>query len=258
MVALNRRAAELMEQFEVHACTDVTGFGLLGHLKSMAAASKVDVELAWEDIPLLPGVVDCVAAGIVPGGVERNRESSAGAVAAIDGVDPACLDILCDAQTSGGLLISLPGGAAEALVARLRAEGMEEAAVVGRVAAEGTGRITVSSRSAVMKKHHAAPMSALVGVMSTKEKDAMPCCEHDQDPVGPSCRDGLNDPAALSGAESVTDSSPSRQEGPTAAGETREKFQAFLEAANGPGLRRPGRSGRWPLPWPCWPVAALA
>ena len=89
MVALNRRAAELMGQFEVHACTDVTGFGLAGHLKSMAAASKVDVELAWEQLPLLPGVLDCIAAGIVPGAVERNRESSGGAVAAVDGVDPA-------------------------------------------------------------------------------------------------------------------------------------------------------------------------
>ena len=55
----------------------------------MAAASKVDIELAWEDIPLLPGVLDCVAAGIVPGAVERNRESSGDALAAIDGVDPA-------------------------------------------------------------------------------------------------------------------------------------------------------------------------
>ena len=119
----------------------------------MAAASKVDVELAWEDIPLLPGVLDCVAAGIVPGAVERNRESSGDALAAIDGVDPAWIDILFDAQTSGGLLISLPGEAAEALVARLRAEGMEEAAVVGRVVAEGTGRIR-RSRSAVMKYRH--------------------------------------------------------------------------------------------------------
>ena len=108
MAALNRRAAELMGQFEVHACTDVTGFGLLGHLKSMAAASRVDVELAWDDLPLLPGVLDCVAAGIVPGAVERNRESSGDALAAIDGVDPAWIDILFDAQTSGGLLISLP------------------------------------------------------------------------------------------------------------------------------------------------------
>ena len=143
MAALNRRAAELMGQFEVHACTDVTGFGLLGHLKSMAAASRVDVELAWDDMPLLPGVLDCVAAGIVPGAVERNRESSGDALAAIDGVDPAWIDILFDAQTSGGLLISLPGGAAEALVAQAArgrdGRGRSHRPRRGR----GTGRINV-------------------------------------------------------------------------------------------------------------------
>jgi selenide,water dikinase len=198
MAALNRRAAELMGQFEVHACTDVTGFGLLGHLKSMAAASKVDVELAWEDLPLLPGVLDCVAAGIVPGSVERNRESSAGALAAIDGVDPAWIDILFDAQTSGGLLISLPGGAAEALVARLRAEGMEGASVVGRVVAEGTGRIFVRGGDGRPRRQE------------PEETDAMSCCGGDQDQP--------QDLPPAADAEAA-----------------REKFHAFLEAANGPG-----------------------
>ncbi len=198
MAALNRRAAELMEQFEVHACTDVTGFGLLGHLKSMAAASKVDVELVWEDLPLLPGVLDCVAAGIVPGAVERNRESSADALAAVDGVEPAWIDILFDAQTSGGLLISLPGGAAEALVARLRAQGMEEASVVGRVVAEGTGRIFVRGRDHRPRRQE------------PEETDAMSCCGGDQEPS--------KDLPPVAGAEG-----------------SRETFHAFLEAANGPG-----------------------
>ncbi len=205
MAALNRRAAELMEQFEVHACTDVTGFGLLGHLKSMAAASKVNVELAWDDLPLLPGVLDCVAAGIVPGAVERNRESSGGAVAAIDGVDPAWIDILFDAQTSGGLLISLPGEAADALVARLRAEGMEEAAVVGRVVAEGTGRIFVCGG----EKRPRRP--------EPKETDVMRCCGHDEDPSKDVPPAVAADPPAAG------------------AGKTREMFHAFLEAANAPG-----------------------
>jgi AhpD family alkylhydroperoxidase len=198
MTALNRRAAELMGEFEVHACTDVTGFGLLGHLKSMAAASKVDVELAWDDLPLLPGVLDCLAAGIVPGAVERNRESAADALVAVEGVDAACIDVLFDAQTSGGLLISLPGAAAGALVARLRAEGMEEAAVVGRVTAEGTGRITVrgAGRQPLRQER--------------KETDSMSCCSHEQKP-------SQDLPAAAAGEE------------------TRQKFQAFMEAANGPG-----------------------
>jgi selenide,water dikinase len=197
MAALNRRAAELMIEFEAHACTDVTGFGLLGHLKSMAAASRVDVELAWDELPLLPGVLDCVAAGIIPGSVERNRESSADALAAVEGADPAWIDILFDAQTSGGLLISLPGGAAEALVARLRREGMEEAAIVGRVVAEGTGRISVRGPAG-------GP-----GRQERKETHAMSCCGDARDPSKAL-------PAAV-GAEAT------------------EKFRAFLDAANGPG-----------------------
>jgi selenide,water dikinase len=196
MTRLNRRAAELMSQFNAHACTDITGFGLLGHLKAMAAASKVDIELLWEDIPLLPGVLECVAAGIIPGAVERNRESSADALAGIEGVDPAQIDILFDAQTSGGLLISLPGGAADSLVAQLRAEGMEDASVIGRVMAEGTGRIRVRSQ-------RGRPMP-----QELKEIDVMPCCE-DQNPK--------NIPATV-GSE-----------------ETPERFRAFLEVANAPG-----------------------
>jgi selenide,water dikinase len=198
MSTLNRRAAELMGQFEVHACTDVTGFGLLGHLKSMAAASKVDVELAWEDIPLMPGVLACAAAGIIPGSVERNRDSSGDALAATDGADPACIDILFDPQTSGGLLISLPSGPAEELVARLRAEGMEEAAVIGRVVAEGTGRISVCGRGSL-------PLSP-----QRKETDAMNCCGDSQ--------------------------VPAKEPQPAAdAPETPEMFHAFLQAANAPG-----------------------
>ena len=87
MAALNRRAAELMDQFDAHACTDVTGFGLLGHLKSMAAASRVDIELAADSLPLLAGVLELAAAGVLPGAVERNKESSGDALAAVEGAD---------------------------------------------------------------------------------------------------------------------------------------------------------------------------
>jgi selenide,water dikinase len=207
MAALNRRAAELMAEFEVHACTDVTGFGLLGHLKSMAAASKVDVDLAWDDLPLLPGVLDCVAAGIVPGAAERNRKASGDALVAVEGVDAEWLDILFDPQTSGGLLISLPGEAAEALVRRLRAEGMEQAAIVGHVVAEGTGRIRVAGKSGRQLQQPTRP----------KETSAMPsCCDDDQ-------------PQAAGKGDSST----------AADAETGEKFKAFLEAANGPGALEP-------------------
>ena len=89
MAALNKRAAELMLQFETHACTDVTGFGLMGHLAAMASAARVDVEILWDDVPLLPGVLQCAADNILPGAVERNKESSGGALAASDGLEPA-------------------------------------------------------------------------------------------------------------------------------------------------------------------------
>ena len=107
MAALNKAAAEIMLASGAHGCTDVTGFGLMGHLAEMAAGSRVNVEIVWDDLPLLPGVLECAAAGIIPGSVERNRESCAAAVTSGRGVTPAMLDVCMDAQTSGGLLIAI-------------------------------------------------------------------------------------------------------------------------------------------------------
>jgi selenide, water dikinase len=144
MAALNKRAAELMVQFEAHACTDVTGFGLMGHLAAMAAAGRIDVEILWDDVPLLPGVLQCAGRQYPAGrggaeqGIERRsvgRQRGTGA--------RRRLDILFDAQTSGGLLIAVAESVAAALIDALRAEGCPEAAVIGRVIGEGSGRIFV-------------------------------------------------------------------------------------------------------------------
>lgn len=143
MAALNRQASELMLDFGAEACTDVTGFGLFGHLGAMAAASQVDVEVVWDDLPLLPGVCDCAAQGIFSGAVERNRDSSAACVVAGEQVDAAMLDVGFDPQTSGGLLISLPHATASALLARLHEHGLPEAAIIGRVLGPGSGQIEV-------------------------------------------------------------------------------------------------------------------
>ena len=164
MAASNRRAAELMAECDCHACTDVTGFGLMGHLRSMAAASRVDVEIVWDDVPLLPGVLQCAADGILPGAVERNKESSGDALAAVEGVEPAGIDILFDAQTSGGLLIALASPRRRPLVARLRAEGMTEAAIIGRAVAEGTGRILVRGEGRRRMPAAASPPRLPAGV----------------------------------------------------------------------------------------------
>ena len=146
MAALNRRAAELMVQFHAHACTDVTGFGLMGHLAALAAASGVDVEIALDQLPLLPGVRQCMAEGIFPGAVERNREASAAAMTADEGLSPNRLDLCFDPQTSGGLLIAAAPAAAVALLARLHAEDMPAAAVIGRVLGPGSGRVFVREK----------------------------------------------------------------------------------------------------------------
>ncbi|MBN2216199.1 MAG: selenide, water dikinase SelD [Pirellulales bacterium] len=143
MAALNRRAAELMVEHGARAATDVTGFGLFGHLGAMAAASGVDVEVVFDDLPLLPDVLQCAADGILPGGIERNRESAAHYVANPGDVPSAMLEIGFDAQTSGGLLVALPEPNVAPFLAALHAAEGPTAAVVGRVVGPGAGRITL-------------------------------------------------------------------------------------------------------------------
>jgi len=223
MAALNRRAAELMVDFEVHACTDVTGFGLMGHLAAMASASNVDVEILWDDVPLLPGVLQCVADGILPGAVERNKESSGAALAANDGLEPAMLDILFDAQTSGGLLIAVPESSAGTFVARLGDEGILEAAVIGRVIGEGAGRVVVRSEGRRTLPPAAGHVSRVPATQAHAENvphkegptfeevRQMSCCGDDRD----------------SGPRPASDAAPALQ--------TQQKYQEFLNSAVAPG-----------------------
>ena len=108
MQTLNRAACEAMLKFDVHGCTDVTGFGLLGHAREMAAGSGVTIEIETAKVPLLPGALDAVRNGSKPGGLANNLEFISAAVAMATPIDPALLDLLYDPQTSGGLLISMP------------------------------------------------------------------------------------------------------------------------------------------------------
>jgi selenide, water dikinase len=122
-------------------CTDVTGFGLLGHLRKMAAASGVDAVLDVGAVPLLPGVRELADAGVVPGGTRRNREWAAEVLDVSPGVGETDVVLLADAQTSGGLLFGAEPGRAATAVARLRDQGVE-AAVIGRTV-PGRGRIAL-------------------------------------------------------------------------------------------------------------------
>jgi selenide, water dikinase len=104
MLLLNRRACEVMLAFEVHGCTDVTGFGLIGHAREMALASKVTLEIDPRAVQFLPGAVEYARLGAIPGGLNNNREFAASCVEGRSEFE----DLLFDPQTSGGLLIALP------------------------------------------------------------------------------------------------------------------------------------------------------
>ena len=133
MAELNRAAAEAMEGFEVHAATDVTGFGLLGHAHEMMEASGVTAEFRVASIPLLSEARRLASRGIAPGGSRVNVRNLAPRVERGAGVTDEDFLLLCDAQTSGGLLVALPEAQAEAYAAACRKRGAAHAAVVGRV-----------------------------------------------------------------------------------------------------------------------------
>jgi selenide, water dikinase len=144
MTTLNAGAARAMQAMEggVHAATDVTGFGLLGHLATLAAASGVAAELSADAVPLLPGAREAAERGAIPSGTTRNADSVAAQVTFASGVDATTRLLLADAQTSGGLLIAVAPERGDALRAALEREGTL-AAVIGRVVAGTPGRITV-------------------------------------------------------------------------------------------------------------------
>ena len=143
MERLNAKAAALLPRFDVGAVTDVTGFGLLGHLREMTRGSKVDVELFSGEVPLIEGVTALAAAGMVPGGSKDNAALVADVVNYDESVPELLRAILSDAQTSGGLLVSVAEGDAAALVGALRGGDCPEAAIVGACLARGAGRIRV-------------------------------------------------------------------------------------------------------------------
>ncbi len=141
MAQLNKDAAEAMIAYPVHACTDVTGFGLLGHCLELAVASQVVVRIDSGAVPLLSQVYDYAGMGLVPAGTYANRNFCAHRVRGAERIDPLLLDLLADAQTSGGLLISVAGDSSAALADDLRRRGVDAAAVIGEVIMGGDGAI---------------------------------------------------------------------------------------------------------------------
>lgn len=142
MTTLNKTASEVMQSYEVHAATDVTGFGLLGHATEMAKASKVCITIAADQVPILPRTKELAEAGKIPGGTKNNFVHVAEDVTYSDRLDQIDRYILCDAVTSGGLLISVSGEQVKNMMAELKEKGID-ASIIGEVTEGQQGKIIV-------------------------------------------------------------------------------------------------------------------
>jgi selenide,water dikinase len=140
MTRLNAGASRVLAGAGVRGCTDVTGYGLLGHLHRMVRASGAGAEVESAAVPLLPGARDLAEGGYVPGGTKRNRDALEAVLDWGADVDETTRTLLCDAQTSGGLLAACPPDALDGVLANLDGE----TAVIGTVTAAEAGRIVIA------------------------------------------------------------------------------------------------------------------
>ena len=174
MVELNKIASEVMVEINVSAATDVTGFGFLGHLGEMVSQSGVTVEVYTDRIPVFEGVFDYIGQGMVSGAIERNREYASRYLSVADDISEEMEYVLCDPQTSGGLLIAIPDDKAETMVRQLKEKGIEHASIIGKAVSESEGKV-------ILKKD---PGSKMPYTVVSKEKGMVAdegngsnCCE---------------------------------------------------------------------------------
>ncbi len=131
MKELNKTASEIMQEFNVSACTDVTGFGLLGHLAEMAGGSGLTARVFCNETPLLPEALKLAEAGNMAGGLKENRKFLAAREHIHSGINDTLVNVLHDPQTSGGLLMAVPRDRADALVRKLHSAGVDAATIIG-------------------------------------------------------------------------------------------------------------------------------
>ena len=159
MATLNKAAAEAMKTAGASACTDVTGFGLFGHLIRMARQGKLTARIYADALPSFEGAVEALREGIIPGAVERNREYLGDRLQLTPGVDEALVHLGCDAQTSGGLLIAIPPARLEDLKQALAQRGVT-ACVIGEFVGPSDGRILVTNSAAQEERAGPPPRQA--------------------------------------------------------------------------------------------------
>jgi selenide,water dikinase len=141
MTTLNKKAAELMRTADVHACTDVTGFSLMGHSYGMIANSQLGMEINVSAIPVFPAAKEFASMGLVPGGARRNMDYYRSHIEQACEISDDMRDILFDPQTSGGLLIAVSGDSADELVKKMHRSKLTDAAVIGRITDDPKGKI---------------------------------------------------------------------------------------------------------------------
>ncbi len=144
MIRLNKKAAELIvENGDIHACTDITGFGFIGHACEMIEGSTVGLRINSAAVPVFSGLRELVEEGYVPAGLYRNRDFRTSQVETADTCPAWLLDVFFDPQTAGGLFFSLPAIQAQNLVEKMHQAGISEAAIVGEVVSDHRGKIFV-------------------------------------------------------------------------------------------------------------------
>ena len=240
MAALNRDAAELMVAHGAHACTDVTGFALAGHLVEMARRSGVTAVIDLAAVPVFHAAAECLREGILGGAIERNQDYAGAWVDLPGGADLTSVPILYDPQTSGGLLIALPPDRVEAFVAAMRARGHASTAVIGafveQASGAGGGRVRVTGTELVHlvgmrgQVRPAGSGTAPPAGPSPVTLSAAPCCENppwESDGAG----DGEEDVEAARTPEAAP--AADRQE---SAMDADALFSEFMKQANAPGL----------------------
>lgn len=146
MAELNKVAAETMVEAGVTTATDVTGFGLMGHLSEMVAQSEVTAEIYVDQVPFFEGVLDYVREELISGAIERNREYAAQYVEVTEDVSEDVEIALYDPQTSGGFLIAVKEDHAEKFVTKLREKGLNSAAIIGKIIARSEGKIILTKK----------------------------------------------------------------------------------------------------------------
>lgn len=143
MAELNQKAAKVMDAYQVHACTDITGFGLLGHLSEMVSGSGAGIKIVADSIPVIPETFEYAELGMIPAGAYRNRKFREWMIDFDVSVQLPQQDVFFDPQTSGGLLICVEAQDATDLLSELQQKGMKESQIIGQVIGDPIERILV-------------------------------------------------------------------------------------------------------------------